>query len=332
MKKLTKFGIEFVPQEAYWKTVFYAIQSERRGFDYLWITDHFNNRNVYATLAVTAIYTRRIRMGPGVTNPFLSHPVVTAQAVASINEMAPGRVVCGIGAGDTTTLKMLGVAPRRVLTSVKEATEIIRKITAGENVQMKGVFSVAGAKLNFKVRERIPIYVGAQGPKMLALAGAIGDGVLINASSKKDIEPALGHVREGAEEAGRKIDEIDVAAYASFSVDEEEKKAIEAACPVVAFIVAGSPQNILERHGIPEADVQSIRDALARKEWGKAFSSVTPEMLSAFSIHGTPDMCSEKISRLLKLGVTQFVVGSPIGPNVRKSIDTIGERILPNFK
>jgi len=237
-----------------------------------------------------------------------------------------------MGAGDATTLRMLGVSPRRVLASVREATEMIRRITAGENVQMKGVFSVAGAKLNFKVKERIPIYVGAQGPKMLALAGAIGDGVLINASSKKDIEPALSHVREGAAEAGRKTDEIDVAAYTSFSVDKEEKKAIEAACPVVAFIVAGSPQEILERHGIPQADAQSVRDALGRKDWGRAFSSVTSEMLSAFSICGTPDMCSEKIITLLKLGVTQFVVGSPIGPNVRKSIDAIGERILPQFK
>jgi len=332
VRKLTKFGIEFVPQEAYWKTVFYSIQSERRGFDYLWITDHFNNRNVYATLAAIAIYTNRIKMGPGVTNPFLSHPVVTAQAVASINEMAPGRTVCGIGAGDATTLRMLGVAPQKVLTSVKEATEIIRRLTAGENVEMKGAFSVAGAKLNFKVKERIPIYVGAQGPKMLALAGAIGDGVLINASSPMDIQLALNHVRGGASEVGRKMDAIDVTAYTSFSVDEDEKNAIEAACSVVAFIVAGSPQEILERHGIPQADAQSIRDALGRKEWGRAFSSVTQEMLSAFSICGTPDMCSEKISTLLKLGVTQFVAGSPIGPNVRKSIDTIGERILPGLK
>lgn len=332
MKRLTKFGIEFVPQEAYWKTVFYSIQSERRGFDYLWITDHFNNRNVYSTLSAVAIYTSQMKMGPGVTNPFLCHPVMTAQAVASINEMAPGRVVCGIGAGDLTTLKMLGVTPRKVLTSMREATEIIRRITAGENVQMKGEFSVAGAKLNFKVKERIPIYVGAQGPKMLALAGAVGDGVLINASSKRDIEPALTHVREGAEGAGRKMEELDVAAYTSFSVDKKEKKAIEAACPVVAFIVAGSPQKILERHGIPETDAQGIREALARKDWGKAFSSVTPDMLSAFSICGTPDVCGEKIDRLLRLGVTQFVVGSPIGANVRKSIDTIGETIIPQFK
>lgn len=100
---MVKFGIEFLPADFYWRTTFYAIQAEKVGFDYLYITDHFNNRNVYTSLATVAAYTERIKFGPGVTNPYLVHPVVTAQVTASLNEIAPGRVFCGLGVGDKTT-------------------------------------------------------------------------------------------------------------------------------------------------------------------------------------------------------------------------------------
>ena len=93
-----KFGIEFVPKEPYWKLAAYAIQAENCGFDNLWVTDHFGNRNVYVTLAAAALYTNKITFGTGVTNPWMVNPVITAQAIATLNELAPGRVVLGMGA------------------------------------------------------------------------------------------------------------------------------------------------------------------------------------------------------------------------------------------
>ncbi len=107
---MVEFGIEFVPQNPYWKTTFFAMQAEKMGFDYTWITDHFNNRNVYVSLSMVANYTDKIKLGPGVTNPYLSHPVVTAQAVATLTELAPGRIVCGLGVGDKTTLVVAPLA------------------------------------------------------------------------------------------------------------------------------------------------------------------------------------------------------------------------------
>jgi len=330
---LVKFGIEFVPKESYWKILYYAIQAERGGFNNLWITDHFNNRNVYVTLTTAAIYTNKITFGPGVTNPYLVNPVITAQAVATLNELAPGRVVLGIGAGDKTTLDSVGVEMQKPLTAIQEAIEIVTKLINGETVAYKGeVFKTAGAKFLFKPKGKIPIYVGAQGPKMLALAGKIGDGVLINACHPKDVEYAVSCVREGVKEAGKNYDEVDVTAYTSFSVHEDIKKANKAAVPVVAFIAAGSPPQILERHGINVKKAEEIKEALKVNDWGKAFSGVTPEMISAFSVCGTPDMCIERISELLKSGISQFVVGSPISANVRDGINLISEKIIPHFK
>jgi 5,10-methylenetetrahydromethanopterin reductase len=329
---MVKFGIEFVPKDPYWKITYYAVQAERGRFSNLWITDHFNNRNVYVALTTAAIYTNQITVGPGVTNPYMVNPVFTAQAVATLNELAPERVVLGIGAGDKTTLAAVGVKMHKPLSAVRETVDIIREMTRGENVVFKGdVFQIAGAKFFFKPKGRIPIYVGAQGPKMLALAGKIGDGVLINAGHPKDVEYAVNCVKEGVNEVGKQFNELDVAAYTSFSVHEDLKKATKAAVPVVAFIVAGSPRQVLERHDINIKKAEEIREALKVNDWGRAFGGVSQGMIEAFSVCGTPDMCIERIDQLLKSGISQFVVGSPIGPKVRAAIDLVSEKIIPQF-
>lgn len=327
------FGIEFVPRDLYWKTTYYAIQAEKCGFDYLWITDHFNNRNVYVSLGIVAAYTDKIKFGPGVTNPYLVHPIVTAQAVCSLNEVAPGRVVCGIGVGDKTTLSMVNVAQSTPLATVRESVKIIRDISAGRDVQHKGqIYNISGARFNFRVRNKIPIFIGAQGPKMLSLAAELGDGVLINASHPKDVETAREFIDQGVRISNRDPSEVEVAAYTSFSVAEDVKKAAKAVTPVVAYIVAGCPEVILQRHGISKESSVEILNAISQERWKDAFSKVTPEMMEAFSICGTPEQCIEKISNLLRIGVTQFVAGSPLGPDMRRSIALIGQQILPMFQ
>ncbi|HID16978.1 TPA: 5,10-methylenetetrahydromethanopterin reductase [Candidatus Bathyarchaeota archaeon] len=328
---MANFGIEFVPRDLYWKTTYYAIQAEKRGFKFLWITDHFNNRNVYVSLSVIANYTNKIRLGPGVTNPYLIHPAITAQAVASLNEVAPGRVICGLGVGDKTTLEMLNVKQTKPLTTLAEAVAIIRQLTSGKSAYHDGkIFKVTGAKFNFRTSP-IPIFIGAQGPKMLELAAELGNGVLINASHPKDVESAREHVERGIKKAGKNLRDSEVAAYTSFSVAKDGKKAMKAVIPVVAYIVAGCPEVVLDRHGIPAATANEIRNAITRGDWKRAFSLVSPEMVEAFSITGTSSECVDKIWELIKLGVTQLVVGSPVGPNMRKSIDIIGSEIMPHF-
>ncbi len=331
---MRSFGIEFVPMELFWKTTYYAVQAEHLGYDSIWITDHFNNRNVYVSLAVIANYTEKIRLGPGVTNPYLIHPVMTAQSVASLNEIASGRVICGIGAGDRTTLDMVGTEMKAPLRTVRESVEIIRRQIAREKGEYNGKMfrTSAGARFNFKVNDAIPIYIGAQGPKMLRLAGEIGDGTLINASHPDDIERAVKQIRRGAERGGRSFEELDIAAYTSFSVASSEKKARKPVVPVVAYIVAGSPPTVLERHDIPQEKADGIRKDLADRNWGEAFGAVDEDMIDAFAICGTPEQCIEKIEGLFKTGITHFVTGSPLGPNVRSAINLFGLEVLPHFK
>ncbi|ADC64913.1 5,10-methylenetetrahydromethanopterin reductase [Ferroglobus placidus DSM 10642] len=330
-----KFGIEFVPNMKYYELEYYVKLAEDSGFEYTWITDHYNNRNVYAMLAILALKTSKIKLGPGVTNPYHISPALTASAIATINELSEGRAVLGIGAGDKVTFERIGITWEKPLKRMREAVEIIRALHSGKPVNYDGeIFKMNGAKLDFKAGN-IPIYIGAQGPKMLQLAAELGDGVLINASHPRDFEAAKENIEAGLSKAGKSKEEFDVVAYASMSVDKDREKARNAARIVVAFIVAGSPEVIFERHGISMDDVNKVREALnnafTKGDWAGVGKAVTDEMIDCFSISGTPEDVIERIKELSKAGVTQVVAGSPIGPDKKKSIQLIGKEIIPAF-
>ncbi|MFX0094235.1 MAG: LLM class flavin-dependent oxidoreductase, partial [Candidatus Hodarchaeota archaeon] len=213
-----KFGIEFVPEIPIPKIVKLVKLAEQVGFHYAWITDHYNNRNVYITLAGLAAQTEKIMLGPGVTNPFLISPAWTASAMLTLNEISGGRAVLGIGPGDKATFNNLGIQFEKPLARMRESMQVIRSLTAGKAAKLEGkVLRFGNAKLNFQTRFHncgapvkkkqykavakkgeeivcsacnqlltvssidigVPIYAGAQGPKMLALAGEMADGVLI---------------------------------------------------------------------------------------------------------------------------------------------------------
>jgi 5,10-methylenetetrahydromethanopterin reductase len=322
-----KYGIEFVPNEPVMKLAYYTKLAEDNGFSNVWITDHYNNRDVYSTLTVLALSTNRILLGTGVTNPYTRNVSITASSIASINELSGGRAVLGIGPGDKATFDAMGIAWEKPLTTVKEAVAALREFFAGKKVTTEGLVSFKGAKLAFK-SGNIPIYLGAQGPKMLELAGEIADGVLINASHPKDFEVAVKQIEKGASKAGRSMDEIDVGAYASFSIDKNAEKAKNEAKIVVAFIVAGSPDAVLERHGIAKSDAENIASLIAKGDFGGLMGAVTDDMMDAFSVYGTPEDCMQRINELKEIGVTQLIAGSPIGPNKERSIKLIGKEII----
>lgn len=324
-----KFGIEFVPSDPALKIAYYAKLSEQQGFDYVWITDHYNNRDVYSTLTVIALNTNSIKIGSGVTNSYTRNAAITASSIASVAEISGGRAVLGLGPGDKATFDAMGIEWVKPLATTKETIQAVRSFHEGQKVSMDGeAVKFAGAKLAFNAG-KIPIYMGAQGPKMLELAGEIADGVLINASHPKDFEVAVEQIRKGAEKIGRDPKEVDVAAYACFSIDKDPVKAINAAKVVVAFIVAGSPDLVIERHGIPLEAKSQIGAAIAKGDFGALMGGlVTPQMIEAFAICGTPADCLKRIKELEAIGVTQIVAGSPIGPDKEKAIKLIGKEII----
>ena len=241
-----KFGIEFVPQIPLDELVRLVKIAEDVGFEYAWITDHYNNKNVYETLALIAANTETIKMGPGVTNPYVRSPAISASAIATIDEISNGRATFGIGPGDKATFDALGIAWEKPVSTIKAAIADINTLLAGEKTEAGA--ALGGAK---KVQDAIPIYMGAQGPKMLETAGEIADGVLINASNPKDYEAAMPMIKKGIEAAGGDK-AFDVGAYTATSIGPDSDAAKNAAKIVVAFIAAGSPPPVIERHGLPE--------------------------------------------------------------------------------
>jgi 5,10-methylenetetrahydromethanopterin reductase len=323
---MVAYGIEFQPKYPTRELVDYCKYAEQNGLDFIWVTDHFNNRNVFAELALIAAQTSRIKLGPGVTNAFTASPAVIASAIATIDEVSEGRATLGIGPGDLSTLPKIGIPMDTPVARLSEAVGIIKKLWAGEAVSTPDnkIFKYSGAALAYRPKQKaIPVYVGAQGEKMLETAGRIGDGALINASNPKDFEFAVPIIKKAAGEK-----KFDVAAYTSFAIDTDSKKAKGAVRPVVAFIAAGSPVPVLQRHGLDLNAVNTIKAGIAKGDFKTAFGAVDDRMIDAFSIYGTPAELNDKIEGLKKFGVTQIVVGSPIGPNMNAGIRLIGKYVI----
>jgi len=325
-----KFGIEFVPMDPLDKIAKLVKLAEDVGFEYVWITDHYNNKEVYESLAVIAKKTETIKLGPGVTNPYVRSPAITASAMATLDEISNGRAVLGIGPGDKATFDALGIAWTKPVTTIKETIEVAKGFMAGEKVSFDGeVVKIAGAQLTGvkTVQDKVPVYMGAQGPMMLKTAGEVSDGALINASNPKDFEAAVPLIKEGAEGAGRSISDVDVAAYTCCSIDDDVGAALGAAKIVVAFIAMGSPPPVLQRHGIDPEISGKIGAAIGKGDFGGAIGMVDDKLMEAFSVVGTPDDFIPKIEALSEMGVTQYVAGSPIGPDKEKSIKLLGDVI-----
>lgn len=330
------YGIEFVPGNITVKQVVnYCKLAEQKDIDYAWITNHYNNRHCYPTLAAIAEATDHIKMGPGIMNTFTDTPAAIASFMCTLNEISDGRAVLGIGPGDLSTLPKLAIDAAKPVSRLEEGVQQIKALCAGEEVKKTGnmkFFDYDGAKLTGVTlppkKKQIPIYIGAQGPKMLSLSGTIGDGALINASNPKDFAAAIPLIKEACDAVDeKKFKSFDVGAYTAMSIDKSEKKARNAAKIVAAFIAAGSPPPLLQRHGLDLANVGKIKEALGRFDFKAVGGLVGDAEIDAFTIAGTPDMVQQKCEDLTASGVTQIIFGSPLGPDMTNSIRLLGKLI-----
>jgi 5,10-methylenetetrahydromethanopterin reductase len=164
------------------------------------------------------------------------------------------------------------------------------------------------------------------GPKVLDLAGRVGDGALINASNPKDFAIAIPIIKAAADKVGKK--NFDIGAYTAMSIDSSEKKARNSAKIVAAFIAAGSPPELLTRHGLDLNNVAKIKAALGKFDFKTVGELVGDKEIDAFTIAGTPEMVKQKCEALTKAGVTQIIFGSPLGPDMTTSIRLLGKYVV----
>jgi 5,10-methylenetetrahydromethanopterin reductase len=320
-------GIELTPEHPVTELATLAELAERRGFDTVFTSAHYNNRDPFQALAVMAERTDSIRLGPGVANPHDSHPVALASRVATLDELSGGRAVFGIGPGDPSTLQNLGVsAEERGLRPVLETFKTAQRLWAGERVDHDGAFDADDAGLNYEPPSEIPVFVGGEGPHMCRMAAKHADGLLYNGSHPADIAWAGDRVAEGLGQRPDHRGEFQFLAYASVSVATEREAAREAARPPVAFIAAGAPEPVLGRHGIDAERASEVGDRISEGAFSEAFELVTPAMIDAFSAAGTVEDVAERLAAVLE-HADGVVCGSPLGPELEDAVGLAGEAL-----
>ncbi len=318
-------GIELTPEHPVDRMAELGHEAEAVGFEAALVSCHYNNRDPFHALSRIAEATDSIALGPGVANPYESHPVSLASRVATLSEASGGRAVFGIGPGDRSTLSSLGVGGERPLRRVLEAFKVAQELFSGEEVDHDGTFRAENASLNYEVGS-IPVYVGAQGPHMLRMSAKHADGVLYNGAHPDDVAWAAGQVERGLDERPPERGSFDFTVFASTSVAADREAAVEAARPPVAFIAAGAAPPVLERHGIDAERAGEIGDHLSAGSYTEAFSLVTEGMIEAFCIAGTPEEVEDRFEAILETA-DGIVVGSPLGPELSEAISLTGNAL-----
>ncbi|MFC7249382.1 5,10-methylenetetrahydromethanopterin reductase [Halomicroarcula sp. GCM10025324] len=316
------YAIELTPEHPVAQLADFAGHAEAEGFDAVFASHHYNNRDQFMALAQMAARTDEVALGPGIANPYETHPVTLASRVATLDELSDGRAMFGVGPGDKSTIRNLGFDHDDALRRVLETFTVARRLWAGERVDHDGTFQAEDAGLNYDVGD-VPVYVGAQGPHMTRMAAKHADGALYNGAHPADLAWAREQVEAMADERPDSRGEFDLAAYASVSVAEDADAAREAARPPVAFVTAGSPPPVLDRHGLDQSLASDIGEAISAGEFERAFGLVTDEMIDAFCIAGTPDAVAERTDELLE-HADSVVYASPLGPDVETAITLLG--------
>lgn len=288
-----------------------------------WIADSAPThwRDVYATLALCAVGTRRIRLGPGVTNPVTRHPSVTAAAIATIEHLCPGRAVLGIGIGDAA-VKGIGLKPSSL-------AELVRYVEA-----VRGMLAERGVS--------VPVYLSASGPRMLETAGRIADGVLISVGAHPSLlQEATARVLDGVNAAGRDPKSVDVGFVISLAAAEDEAVARRAARPLAAKKAKDFASG---KYSVPASLERLLPDAqrlLERYDYRFHFKPdaphnalVTEELLDVFTVAGSPPQCVAKLRPIFAFLAQQGigrVVFQPGGGLREKSIELLVREMLPRL-
>ena len=282
-----------------------AVAAEGLGCRTVWVNDDRLQKDVFTVLAAIARSTRDLRLGPGVTNPYSRHPALLATAIATLDELSGARAVLGLGAGGTNH-RALGIERRAPATGLREAVTIIRGLLAGERVTVDGrVMRAHAAQLDFvPPRPDLPIYVGARGPKVLEVAGALADGVIVgNIASIEGWSYALDHVEGGSRRAERDPADVALTAWVACAVSDDAAAAIDAVRPMVATSLTTS-RPILGELGIRVPP--GFAAVMEQHEWTpsraavhQAAAEVPVALVRRFAIAGTAADCRAHVETLL---------------------------------
>jgi len=311
----------------------YVRYAEQRGFEAVWQAESRLVRDAIVPMAAYAAVTERLKIGSGVINNWTRNIGLLAATFLTLDDLAPGRVICGIGAWWDPLARNVGIERRKPLVAMRETVEVMRRLLNMERVTFHGEFHhVDGIELDVVHGRRSPrqvsIMIGATGDQMMELTGEISDGAVLNYCVPPEYNvKALELLDKGARKAGRTLDDLDRPQLVVCSVDHDHDRAIDYTRTLLCQYLAQQP-HIAKASGVSQdvvAQIQSILGWPATKEQiNKAKHLVPEDLIYRITASGTPDEARAKVAEYRKQGCTCPIL-YPVGGDVRLLIDTFAQ-------
>lgn len=328
---MLEFGVTFMLDPPVSRIVELSKLAEDRGFGYIWAWDsHVLWQEVYPVFTLIAANTTKVKIGPCVTNPATRDVTVTASVLATLNEISGGRMVMGIGRGDSAR-RVIGKPPVTV-EHMEEACRTIRDLVEGREIDYEGT----PTQLKWSTGAKLPVWVAAYGPKALRAAGRVADGLIMQLADPYIVEWSLQYVREGAEEAGRSFEDIQIMSAAPAFITDDIAFARDQVRWFPA-LVSNHVVDLVKRYADTDLP-QELTDYIAAREHydyaehgrtgAEHASFVTDEVVDRFCVIGTAERCREKLRELEALGVHQFNIYSMVD-DPAAVIEGFGDQIIP---
>ena len=331
------FGVTVLPDPPYTRLIELTSLAEQHGFEYGWTYDsHILWQESYATLPLVADRTDKIKLGHFVTNPGIRDPTITASWYATMHDVSNGRMVMGIGRGDSSR-RVVGLKPVKVA-EFEAATAMIKDLMNGRPVE----WNEKELKLEW-VRPELPdieVWVAGYGPKALAVAGRVGDGVIIQLADPQIIQWIMDTARASAVEAGRDPSALKCIVGAPSMISDDIADAREQVRWFPAM-VSNHVQDMIDRYGTDGSTIpQALTDYVeARKFYDYSEHSrvgakhgefVTDEICDRFCVLGDSAGATKKLKELESIGVDQFNIYL-MTHNQEETLEAYGSDILPQF-
>jgi 5,10-methylenetetrahydromethanopterin reductase len=308
--------------------------AEKHGFEAVWQAESRLVRDAIVPMAAFAAVTERIKVGSGVINNWTRNVGLLAATLLTLDDLAPDRIICGIGAWWDPLAQNVGIERRKPLLAMRETIEVVRRLLNMENVTFEGEFHhVKGIELDVVHGRREPrnveLMIGATGMKMTELAGEIADGIVMNYCVPVEYnDPYMEHLRIGAERAGRDFDSIDRPQLVVCSVHQDRAQALDGARTLLTQYLAQQP-HIAKASGVSEETVKEIQSILgwpATKEQIKdAMKYVPDDLVERITASGTPEEVVAKVDEYIAHGATCPIL-YPLG-DPYLMIEVFGEQI-----
>lgn len=312
-----------------------AVQAENQGFSHVWTFDsHLLWQEPYVVYSQILAATRKVKVGPFVTNPATRDWTVTASLYATLNDMFGNRTVCGIGRGDSA-VRVLNGRPAS-LAELREAIHVIRELASSRAVEHNG----ATLRFPWSRGSELEVWVAAYGPKALQLTGEVGDGFILQLADVDIARWMIRSVREAAEKAGRDPDAITFCVAAPFYIGDDRAH-MRDQTRWFGGMVGNHVAEIVRRYGATGAVPRALTDYIEGRtgydynSHGRADNDhvdfVPDEIVDRFCVLGTPEEHVAKLEELRELGVHQFA-GYLQHDNKEETLRVYGETVIPAMR